>query len=77
MLDSAVSGFAALPPPIVAGMKRPWWEVLGVPQNSTREQVKQAYRELASEHHPDRGGDPQRMAEINAAHDEALGEVFR
>lgn len=77
MLQAAFTGFAALPPPIVAGMKRPWWEVLGVPQTSTREQVKQAYRELASAHHPDRGGDPQRMAEINTAHDEALAEVFR
>jgi hypothetical protein len=75
MLQAAFTGFAALPPPIVAGMKRPWREVLGLPANCTREQVREAYRRLASEHHPDKGGDPLRMSEINAAHDEALGEL--
>ncbi len=77
MLQAAFTGFAALPPPIVAGMKRPWWEVLGVVQNCTREQAKQAYRELASTHHPDKGGDPKRMSEINVAFEEALAENFR
>lgn len=31
---------------------------------------------LASQHHPDRGGDPARMAEINAAQEAGLQERF-
>lgn len=30
---------------------------------------------LAAKHHPDKGGDPAKMAEINAARDEALKEL--
>lgn len=68
MLEQAFTGFAALPP---AGREVPWWEVLGVPPNATPEQIATAHRELAMIHHPDRGGDPTRMAEINAARDAA------
>lgn len=33
--------------------------------------LRTAYRRLASENHPDRGGDPDRMAEINRAWQQA------
>jgi hypothetical protein len=78
MLQAAFTGFAALPPPIVAGMKRPWREVLGFPPLATvsESMVTARYRQLASEHHPDReGGDPAKMAELNRARDEALKEI--
>lgn len=71
ILDRAFTGFTALPPPIVAGMARPWWEVLGVDRQATPTQVREAYRKLASEAHPDKGGTAERMAEINRARDEA------
>lgn len=70
MLEAAFTGFTALPAP---GAKREWWEVLGVPRNSRREDVRAAYRRLASTAHPDRpGGSHERMAELNAAQDAAL-----
>ena len=65
-------GFTALPAPIVAGMSRPWWEVLGVHMHATPEAIQTAYRKLASEAHPDKGGTAERMAEINRARDEGL-----
>jgi hypothetical protein len=71
MLEAAFTGFEALPAP---GAKREWWEVLGVPRSSSREAVRQAYRTLASQHHPDRGGSHERMAELNAAQEAALQE---
>jgi len=38
--------------------------------------VREAYRRLASQLHPDKkGGDPEKMAELNAARDEALKEL--
>lgn len=76
ILDRAFTGFAALPAPIAAGMKRPWREVLGVgsaPVDAASVQAK--WRLLAMTHHPDRGGDPAKMAELNTARDEALKEI--
>lgn len=76
ILDRAFTGFTALPPPIVAGMKRPWREVLQCGSGVvTQDEVKLNYRTLASEHHPDRGGDPEKMAELNRAREEALKEL--
>ena len=72
ILDRAFTGFTALPPPIVAGMSRPWWEVLGVPRDASRDAIQTAYRRLASEAHPDKGGTAERMAEINRAREEGL-----
>lgn len=72
ILDRAFTGFTALPAPIVAGMARPWWEVLGVPRDASKDQVTTAYRRLASDAHPDKGGTAERMAEINRARDEGL-----
>lgn len=71
MLEAAFTGFTALPPPSAAA-PRDWWEVLGVPRHATRDEVRAAYRKLASIHHPDRGGDAAMMAAINAAHDSGL-----
>lgn len=72
MLQAAFTGFSALPAPVVAGMARPWWEVLGVPRDANKDAIQTAYRRLASEAHPDKGGTAERMAEINRARDEGL-----
>ena len=52
------------------------YEVLGVSQNATDEEVKRAYRELAKKYHPDNYADnplsdlaEEKMKEINAAYD--------
>lgn len=72
MLEAAFTGFAALPPPSTGAAPQTWWQVLGVPLGATRDEVRAAYRRLASIHHPDRGGSAAKMAEINAAHDAGL-----
>ena len=69
MLEQAFTGFAALPP---AGRTQPWWEVLGLAPDASLTQIRDAHRELAQVHHPDRGGSANRMAEINAARDIAV-----
>jgi hypothetical protein len=57
----AFAGFAALP------AVRQWWEILGLPRNAPREEIKRRHHELAALHHPDRGGDAGKMAEVNEA----------
>jgi len=66
ILDRAFTGFAALPAP-----EQPW-QVLGVSSHATPDEVRTAYRRLASDFHPDRGGDEQQMMRINAARDALL-----
>jgi len=51
-LEQAFRGYMALPG-IGESSGIQWWKVLGVPINSTRDQVKEAYRLLAKKHHPD------------------------
>lgn len=74
LLERAFTGFKALPAPIEAGS--PWWEVLGVTPNATREQIRDAKLRLSRELHPDiTGGDAEkaaRLALVNAAADEAM-----
>lgn len=74
VLERAFTGFAALPAPITAGMHRDWQVVLELQDLllPTRADIEQAFRRLAAIHHPDRGGDVARMAEINRARAEAL-----
>jgi hypothetical protein len=72
MLEQAFSGFGQLP------AKKTWREILGIPLEAyrDRELVAKRYRDLAKEHHPDVGGNPSRMMEINAAYEDAMRELI-
>lgn len=83
--EQAFAGFRALP----AGdagptATRPWRDVLGVPTDgwvATAPPIaiiayaRDRHRDLIRQHHPDRGGDAARAAEINAALDQAVAEL--
>lgn len=49
-------------------MQNPY-QTLGINKDATADEIKRAYRKLASQHHPDRGGDTQRFQEIQVAYD--------
>lgn len=49
------------------------YESLGVDKNASPEQIKAAYRKLAMQTHPDKGGDPEKFKEVSAAYD-VLGD---
>ena len=46
-----------------------YYDVLGVNEQSTSADITKAFKDLAKQHHPDRGGDKDKFQEINEAHD--------
>ena len=46
-----------------------YYELLGISDKATSDEIKRAYRKLASQHHPDKGGDKVKFQEIQAAYD--------
>lgn len=45
------------------------YETLGVGESSSPDEIKRAYRKLASQHHPDKGGDTAKFQAIQSAYD--------
>jgi len=46
-----------------------FYQILGVNENATQDEIKKAYRKLAVEHHPDKGGDENKFKKISEAYD--------
>lgn len=44
------------------------YEILGVEKSASKDDIKRAFRKKAHQHHPDKGGDPEKFKEINAAY---------
>jgi hypothetical protein len=72
-LDQAFAGYAALPDPDT----RSWWDVLGVQQTASSEEIKQAYFKLAKIYHPDvpETGDAAMFDQITKAYQLATGKT--
>jgi len=45
-----------------------FYDILGVKSSATADEIKRAYRKLASQHHPDKGGDVAKFQEIEQAY---------
>ena len=46
-----------------------YYDILGVPNTATADEVKKAFRKQARKHHPDAGGSEERFKEINEAYE--------
>lgn len=46
-----------------------YYNTLGVPRDADQDTIKRAYRKLAMQHHPDRGGDPNEFQKISEAYE--------
>ena len=52
------------------------YATLGVSKTATPDEIKRAFRKLASQHHPDKGGDTAKFQSIQAAYD-TLGDTAK
>lgn len=59
-------GFGGGPP---KGNSTKFYELLGVSQTASDEEIKKAYKKLAMKHHPDRGGDEKTFKDLSKAYD--------
>ena len=50
-----------------------YYSILGVNKNASQDEIKKAYRKLASQHHPDKGGNKETFQNVQAAY-EVLGD---
>lgn len=46
-----------------------YYQILGVNENASQDEIRSAYKKLAMKNHPDRGGDTKRFQEISQAYD--------
>jgi curved DNA-binding protein len=46
-----------------------YYQILGVAENASPDEIKKAYRKLANQHHPDKGGDQAKFKDISVAYD--------
>lgn len=52
------------------------YATLGVPRTASADEIKRAFRKLASQHHPDKGGDTAKFQAIQSAYD-TLGDAAK
>jgi curved DNA-binding protein len=51
-----------------------YYSILGLDKSATQEDIKRSYRKLASQHHPDKGGDTSKFQQIQEAYS-VLGDA--
>lgn len=49
-------------------VKKDYYDILGVKEDSSAEEIKKAFKKAAVKHHPDRGGDKKKFQEVNEAY---------
>jgi DnaJ-class molecular chaperone len=54
-----------------------YYSILGVSNTASQDQIKQAYRKLAKQHHPDTGGNETKFKEVNTAYQTLKDESKR
>jgi hypothetical protein len=68
-VEQAFQGYLAIPEKCGGPS---WWVMLGIDSRSTKDQIKNRYRDLAKTKHPDIGGDPKEWRFLQEAYNQAM-----
>ncbi|MDD4803905.1 MAG: molecular chaperone DnaJ [Candidatus Pacebacteria bacterium] len=49
-------------------MSKDYYKILGIDKSASKEDIKKAFRKLAHEHHPDKGGNAEKFKEVSEAY---------
>jgi len=49
--------------------KKEYYKILGIDKSAKITEIRKAYRDLAKQNHPDKGGDVEKMKELNEAYE--------
>ncbi|MSR85115.1 molecular chaperone DnaJ [Candidatus Uhrbacteria bacterium] len=49
-------------------MPKDYYQILGVKKDASEDEIKKAFRRLAHEHHPDKGGEAHKFKDVNEAY---------
>lgn len=66
-VDTLISGFWRKL--LGQGQRPEALETLGLPDTASKDDIRQRYRQLVQQHHPDKGGDPAVFQEVQAAYE--------
>ena len=58
-------------------MAKDYYKTLGVEKNASQDEIKKAFRKLAHQHHPDKGGDEKKFKEASEAYQTLSDEKKR
>lgn len=58
-------------------MDKDYYEVLGLSNNASQDEIKRSYRKLSFKHHPDRGGEKEKFQQLNEAYSVLSDETKR
>lgn len=76
LIDRLFLPFEATPDPNIMMLPSgSWHDVLGVDKDASEAAIRNAYRALARDHHPDAGGDAETFKRIRAAYEEGIEHV--
>lgn len=76
--DTIFGGLIATPDDsalLLGDGKQPWYEILGVQVNATKNDIRNAFRALSKVHHPDAGGNEEDFKRLRAAYDQGMKVV--
>lgn len=68
-IEQAFRGYVAIPERCGGPS---WWALLGVPSTASEEMIKDRFRHLAKSAHPDKGGAPEKWAQLQEAYNQAM-----